>query len=226
MNYKQIYAIKKANEERILKVCPNCPNTSGIYFLLREEDGFKYAYIGQSVNILQRLADHLQGYQYIDLSIKKHGFYSKENPTGYRVHCLPMPKEMLDEQEQKYIKQYANAGYQMRNATSGSQGVGKKGLDNQKQPRTYYEGLNNGYERARKEIAHLFNLHLDYKTNRISRTKTNRKHCKNSRIFWMVIQMDNRYAVYERIKTEIARTAKTHEEYEKRIKALAKKLKI
>ena len=70
MNYRQLYAIKKANKERILKICPNCPETSGIYFLLREEDGFKFAYIGQSVNLLQRLADHLQGYQYIDLSIK------------------------------------------------------------------------------------------------------------------------------------------------------------
>jgi hypothetical protein len=164
VNYKQIYATKKANEERILKVCPNCPNTSGIYFLLREEDGFKYAYIGQAVRLRERLGSHLSGYQHIDLSLKKHGFWDEKNPTGYRVHFLEFAENLLDEMEQKYIKQYANAGYQMRNATSGSQGVGKKGLDNQKQPRTYYEGLNNGYERARKEIAHLFSLHLDYKT--------------------------------------------------------------
>ena len=163
MNYKQIYAIKKANKERILKVCPNCPETSGIYFLLREEDGFKFAYIGQSVNLLQRLADHLQGYQYIDLSIKKHGLYSKENPTGYRVNCLPMPKEMLDEQEQKYIKQYANAGYQLRNVTSGSQGQGKKGFDNAKPPKNYYDGLFQGYKNAQKFVANLFEKHLDYK---------------------------------------------------------------
>ena len=36
----------------------------------------------------------------------------------------------------------------------------------------------------------------------------------------------NKYAVYERIKSEIARTAKTPEEYERRVKALAIKLKI
>jgi hypothetical protein len=36
----------------------------------------------------------------------------------------------------------------------------------------------------------------------------------------------NKYAVYERIKAEIARTAKTQAEYEKRIEALARKLKI
>lgn len=175
MNYKQIYAIKKANEERILKVCPDCPNTSGIYFLLREENGFRYAYIGQAVRLRERLGSHLSGYQHIDLSIKKHGLWSEGNPTGYKVHFLEFPESLLDEMEQKYIKQYANAGYQMRNSTAGSQGKGKHGLDNQKQPRTYYEGLNNGYERARKEIAHLFDLHLDYKTKSDKPNKNQQK---------------------------------------------------
>ena len=36
----------------------------------------------------------------------------------------------------------------------------------------------------------------------------------------------NKYEVYEHIKAEIARTAKSAEEYEKRIKALTRKLKI
>ena len=162
MNYRQLYAIKKANKERILKVCPNCPETSGIYFLLREEDGFKYAYIGQSVNILQRLADHLQGYQYIDLSIKKHGLWSEENQTGWVIHFLEFPKEQLDEKEQYFIKGYANGGWQVYNHTSGSQGKGKKALDNQKATKGYLQGLSNGYMNARKDIAHLFKLHLDY----------------------------------------------------------------
>jgi hypothetical protein len=163
VNYKQLYAIKKANRERILKVCPNCPETSGIYFLLREEDGFKFAYIGQSVNILQRLADHLQNFQHIDLSIKKHGLWSKENPTGYKVHFLEFPENELDEQEQHYIKKYANAGYQMKNSTTGSQGKGKKGLDNAKPPKNYYDGLSQGYRNAQKFVANLFEKHLDYK---------------------------------------------------------------
>lgn len=38
--------------------------------------------------------------------------------------------------------------------------------------------------------------------------------------------MDNRYQIYERIKAEIAQTAKTQEEYERRVKALARKLRI
>lgn len=183
MNYKQIYAIKKANEERILKVCPNCPNTSGIYFLLREEDGFKYAYIGQAVRLRERLGSHLSGYQHIDLSIKKHGLYSKENPTGYRIHCLPMPKEMLDEQEQKYIKQYANAGYQMRNVTSGSQGKGKTDIGERKSSRGYYDGLEQGYKNAQKEVAHLFNLHLDYTTKKQPPTKLQEKASQKFKVF-------------------------------------------
>ena len=39
-------------------------------------------------------------------------------------------------------------------------------------------------------------------------------------------QIMNKYAVYERIKAEIARTAKSAEEYERRVKALVRKLKI
>ena len=36
----------------------------------------------------------------------------------------------------------------------------------------------------------------------------------------------SKYEAYERIKKQIAREAKTPKEYEKRVKALAKKLKI
>lgn len=175
MNYRKLYAIKKANEERILKVCPNCPRRSGIYFLLREEDGFKYAYIGQSVNILQRLTDHLQGYQYIDLSIKKHGLYNEQNPTGYRIHFLTFPESELDKQEQFYIWKYANAGYQLRNVTSGSQGQGKKGLGNAKQPKTYTEGVVQGEKNMAKRIKHLFDLHLDYVPKKNPPTKLQEK---------------------------------------------------
>ena len=175
VNYKKIWAIKKANRDRILNVCPACPDKSGIYFLLREEDGFRYAYIGQAKRILSRLADHLQGYQHIDLSIKKHGLWGEENPTGYKVHFLEFAENLLDEMEQKYIKQYANAGYQMRNATSGSQGVGKRGLDNARPTRTYYDGLAQGYKNAQKEVAHLFSLHLDYTTKKQPPTKLQEK---------------------------------------------------
>ena len=171
VNYRQVWAIKKANERKILEVCPNCPQNSGIYFLLREEDGFKYAYIGQAKRLLTRLAEHLQGSQHIDLSIKKHGLWSDKNPNGWRVNFLEFNENELDEKEQYYIKKYANAGYQLRNATSGSQGKGKKGLDNTKPPKNYYDGLAQGYKNAQKEIAHLFKLHLDVTTKKQPPTK-------------------------------------------------------
>ena len=73
MNYRQIKAIEQKNKQRILAVCSNVTETSGIYILIREENGFKYAYVGQAKHLLTRLAQHLSGYQHIDLSIKKHG---------------------------------------------------------------------------------------------------------------------------------------------------------
>ena len=170
-NYKQIWAIKKANKDRVLKTCGDCPDESGIYFLLREEDGFKYAYIGQAKRLLTRLADHLSGYQHIDLSIKKHGLWSEDNPNGYKIHFLRFPESELDEREQYFIKKYANVGYQLRNATSGSQGKGKKSLDNNKPPKNYYDGLEQGYKNAQKEVAHLFKLHLDFLPKKIPPTK-------------------------------------------------------
>ena len=160
-NYKKIYAIKAKNEKKILEVCPNCPNTSGIYFLLREEDGFRFGYVGQAKHLLDRLGQHLIGYQHIDLSIKKHGLYNAEtNPCGYKVHFLEYPESELDAMEQKYIKQYANAGYQMKNATSGSQGKGKKSFDNGRPARGYYDGLEQGEKNLAKQIKHIVDTHL------------------------------------------------------------------
>lgn len=163
MNYKQIYAIKKANEERILKVCPNCPNTSGIYFLLREENGFKFGYIGKAKHLLDRLGSHLSGRkQHIDRSLLKHGLCSEENPTGYKVHFLEFPESDLNEKEQYYIQKYANAGYQLRNVESGGN-LGKTDIGERKAARGYYDGLEQGKKNTQRFIADLFAKHLDYK---------------------------------------------------------------
>lgn len=163
-NYAQIKAVEKKNKEKLLKVNPGLNNTSGIYFLTREdEDGFKYAYIGQARDILQRLCSHMVGYQHIDLSLKSHGLYSKDNPYGWKVNYKTFPIKQLDEKEQLYIKQYALNGYQLRNKTSGSQGKGKKKIDEYKPQKGYRDGLKQGYANASREVAHLFEKHLDYK---------------------------------------------------------------
>lgn len=165
VNYRQIYAIEKANKERILQVCPECPDRSGIYFLLREENGFRWAYIGQAKRLLSRLAGHLRGYQHIDLSLKKHGLWSEENPTGWRVHFLEFPETDLDQMEQRYIKAYANKGYQLRNHESGGH-EGKVALEGRKGSRGYYDGLAQGHKNAQKMIAHLFDKHLVVSTKK------------------------------------------------------------
>ena len=144
MNYKKIYAVKKANEERILKVCPNCPNTSGIYCFHREdENGFKYAYVGLATkSILSRCAEHLNGYtQHIDRSLKSHKLYSEENPFGWKLDVLCFcPAEQCNEKEQYYIKKVHDAGRQLLNVTGGSQGKGKSNIGENRQSRGYYDG--------------------------------------------------------------------------------------
>lgn len=170
MTYRQIKAIERANKERILKVCPDVPERSGIYFLTREENGFKFAYVGQAKRLLTRLAEHLRGFQHIDLSLKKHKLWSESNPTGWKIAYIECQEDCLDEQEQSHIKAYANMGYQLRNKTSGSQSEGKKDIADEP-TKGYLEGLHNGYKKAQKEIAHLFELHLKCETKKEPPTK-------------------------------------------------------
>ena len=90
-NYKQRLAIEAKNKNRWLAVNPDLNDKSGIYILTREENGFKYAYIGQAKHILTRLAQHLVTFQRIDLSLKAHGLYSEDNPTGWKVGAINYP---------------------------------------------------------------------------------------------------------------------------------------
>lgn len=118
--FRQAKAIEAKNKKRLLEVNPHLNEGSGIYFLTRtDENGFKYAYVGQAVHILTRLAQHMVGYQHIDLSIKKHGLYSKQNQNGWKIDFNSYPEVVLNEMEQLFIKEYADRGYQLRNKTSG-----------------------------------------------------------------------------------------------------------
>ncbi len=167
-NYRQIMAIRKANEEKIRKLCPEATYESGIYVFWRvDENGFRFAYVGQAKNLLKRLAEHLTGYQHIDCSIKKHKLYDEENNIyGYRVDIVEeCGEEDLDDREQYWIKWYADHGYQLRNATTGSQGAGKTALGDGKSTKGYREGLSRGYENARKDVAKLFEKNLTYSIN-------------------------------------------------------------
>lgn len=160
-NYRQRLAVEHKNKQRLLLVNPDLDEKSGIYFLTREENGFRYAYIGQAKHILSRLAGHLVGYQHIDLSLKKHGLYKAgANDTGWKIGFLHYPESKLDEMEQHWIKEYANAGYQLRNKTSGSQGEGKEQIDDYKPHKGYRDGIEQGRKNLARELKHIIDTHL------------------------------------------------------------------
>lgn len=161
-NFRQAKAIEWKNKKRLLEVNPTLDDKSGIYFLTREdESGIKFGYIGQAKHIITRLAQHLVGYQHIDLSLKKHGLYNeKDNPYGWKIGFMHFSLEELDEKEQYYIKQYALAGYQLRNKTSGSQGAGKKQIDEYRPQKGYRDGLEQGRKNLAKELRNIIDKHL------------------------------------------------------------------
>lgn len=162
-NWKQVKAIESVNKKKFLAINDKLNDNSGIYILTRiDENGFKYAYIGQAKHILTRLAQHMVGYQHIDLSLKNHRLYSDENEYGWNVIHYNFSEEELNDKEQHYIKEYADNGFQLRNKTSGSQGKGKTKINEFKPSKGYQDGLKQGYKNASKEIANLFDKHLDY----------------------------------------------------------------
>ena len=89
--------------------------------------------------------------------------YSEDNPTGWRVGAKNYPLSELDEMEQFFILKYAQYGYQLRNKTAGGQGEGKSQIDDYKPAKGYRDGIKQGYKNASKEVANLFEKHLDYK---------------------------------------------------------------
>ena len=178
-NYKNIAkakAIEKINKQRLLKVNPKLDDESGIYFLTRtDEDNISYFYIGQAVHILTRLAQHLVGYQHIDLSIKKRGLYSTDNPYGWKVNFMHYPKSELDKWEQYWILEYTKRGYQCRyNKTGGGQGEGKEKINEFRPAKGYRDGIKQGKINLARELSSIAEKHLkieireDKKNNKVS----------------------------------------------------------
>ncbi len=166
MDYKklrQAKAIEATNRKRLLKINPKLDDGSGIYFLTRtDENEILYFYIGQAVHIIQRMCSHLTGYQHIDLSIKKRGFYSKENPYGWKINFIHYPVEQLDKMEQYWILEYTKKGYQCRyNKTSGSQGEGKEKINEFRPAKGYRDGIQQGKITLARELKHIIDTHLN-----------------------------------------------------------------
>lgn len=161
-NYKQVKAIEYENKKKLLSLNDKLNDNSGIYFLTRtDENNIKYGYVGQAKHILTRLAQHLVGkQQHIDLSLKKHKLYSDENIYGWNVDFINCGESELDELEKKYILEYANNGYQLRNKTAGGQGQGKSQIDEYKPRKGYRDGVNQGKKQLAKEISNIIDKHL------------------------------------------------------------------
>lgn len=190
-NYKQVYAIKQKNKERVLKVCPSMKEQSGIYFLTRtDENNINYFYIGQSVNCLDRMCSHLTGYQHIDLSLKKRGFYTTDNPFGWKLNVIYYPQSKLDKMEKHWILEYTKKGYQCRyNKTAGGQGEGKEQINEYRPHKGYRDGIKQGKKDLAKELCHIAKTHLeidlkaDKKHNRISEQALEK--------FWYLLDAEN-----------------------------------
>ena len=174
-NLRKAKAIEAKNKKRLLAIDPYLDEGSGIYFLVRkDENGIKYAYIGQAKHLLTRLAQHLSGYQHIDLSLKKHGLYSSENVYGWKIGFLHFQISELDFMEKKFIQMYANNGYQLRNKTAGGQGDGKSQIDDYRPAKGYRDGLAQGRKNLANELSHIIDKHLcisikeEKKNNKVS----------------------------------------------------------
>ena len=161
-NFVKAKAIEAENRKRWLKLNPNLNDNSGVYILRRvDEDGFKFGYAGQAKHILTRLCQHSAGHQqHIDLSLKKHGLYSENNPYGWTVICENFSEASLDRAEQFYIRWLADQGYQLRNKTGGSQGAGKKQINEYRPVKGYYDGLKQGKKSLARELSHIIDTHL------------------------------------------------------------------
>lgn len=160
-NYKQIYAMKAERENRIKKICPGIPYSSGIYVFWRiDEAGIRRAYCGQAVKLCERCASHLAEYDHIALSLKKHSFYNKDNPHGWKLWYEICGTNELDEKEVERIKQLADAGFQMYNVTAGSQSKGKLVTGQYKPPKTYREGIQAGKRSLAKQLSEIIQKHL------------------------------------------------------------------
>lgn len=165
MDYKklrQAKAIESENRKRLLKINPKLNDKSGIYFLTRtDENNISYFYIGQAVRITQRMCGHLVGYQHIDLSLKKRGFYSDDNPYGWKLNFINYPESELDKWEQYWILEYTKKGYQCRyNKTAGGQGEGKEKINEFKPSKGYRDGIQQGRKNLARELSNIAEKHL------------------------------------------------------------------
>ena len=165
-NFKEIFGSREFATRKLLQVCPKAVHKSGIYFYLREDLDGKHGYIGKAIDLCERNVSHLLGYsQRIDISLKSRGFYSEDNPSGWKLNVLYYPKAELDKWERHWIEEYRKAGYHLYNVESGGTD-GKEIIGERKPPKTYRDGLAQGRKSLARELRHIIETHLEVKVQK------------------------------------------------------------
>lgn len=156
--FRQAKAIEASNKKKLLKVNPKLDEGTGIYILWRTET---HGYIGQSVKLLTRLAQHMSGYeQHIDRSMKAHGLYSEENKSGYKIDFFHCPESQLDKKEREYIQKAIDAGWIVKNKTGGGQDEGKEKIADYRPAKGYRDGIQQGKKSLARDLSHIIDTHL------------------------------------------------------------------
>jgi hypothetical protein len=191
VNYKQIFARKAEAEKRLRLICPEAAvHQSGIYFYTREDLEGKHAYIGKAIDLCERTVSHMTGYeQRIDISIKPthRGFYSKYNPSGWKLSVLYYPKDELDQWEQHWIARYRSSGVDLYNVESGGTD-GKTIIGERKSPKSYRDGLAQGRKNLAKELRHIIDTHHF----EICPAKDNKITQKALEKFWELLEIEDK----------------------------------
>lgn len=210
-NFKQVKAIQEKYKKQIKDICPNIDEKSGIYFLIRtDENDIGYFYIGQAKHLLSRMASHMTGYQHIDLSLKKRGWYSEDNPYGWELNILHYPENELDKWEQHWILEYTKQGYQCRyNKTAGGQGDGKEKINEYRPAKGYRDGLKQGHKNASREVSNLFEKHLDYKPKNNPPTKNQQKAMEKFQTFLNEHKMPDENGEIDTNRIEVEKYGRT-----------------
>ncbi len=160
--YRQRKARLYPYEKEILAQYPKTTRGAGIYILTRKDKEENRAYIGQSIHVLQRIAEHMVDYDsHIDRSLKIYGLKTILNPKGWKLESYICDTSKLDSEETSRVAEYIAKGYDVYNKTSGGQGAGKRKIAEYQERKGYRQGVEIGRQRAVKEVAELFTK-VDY----------------------------------------------------------------
>ena len=75
---------------------------------------------------------------------------------------MNLPASQLDEAEKKYIRLYADKGYQLRNISLGGQGENRASgsIGERKAPKGYMQGIQQGKKVLARELSSIAEKHL------------------------------------------------------------------